>query len=366
MVSTVVSGLAAGGRTAAASVTAVRAWLFVTALFVLAMVIVGGATRLTDSGLSITEWRPLLGAIPPLTDAAWAEAFALYRQIPEYQIVNKGMSLEAFKFIYWWEWGHRFLGRVIGLVFFVPFVVFLVRRRLDGDLTRRLALLLFLGGLQGAVGWWMVSSGLSERVDVAPYRLAFHLTLACVILALLVYTAVSLTDRHGRVAMANPARGRDRSIERGAFVVVGLVLAQIWLGGLVAGNDAGLVYNTWPLMAGGFVPPEWLALDPLWKNFFENHATVQFVHRLGAYVLVAAVLWHAWRVAWRAPGTAGARLAGLLAALVSAQAVIGIATLLLVVPLTLALLHQGLAAVLLMVAAAHAAAARRTSAVHQG
>ncbi|WP_244472125.1 COX15/CtaA family protein [Prosthecomicrobium hirschii] len=331
----------------------VKVWLGFVAFLVFAMVIVGGATRLTDSGLSITEWQPLLGALPPLTDAAWHEAFEKYRQIPQYKLVNQGMSLEAFKVIFWWEWAHRFLGRFIGVAFLVPFLVFAATGRIARRQVPRFVTLFALGGLQGAVGWWMVASGLVDRVDVAPYRLATHLTLACFIFAMLVWTALSLDEPASKTPAA--AR-RRRGLAVGATVVTAAVFVQIFLGGLVAGNDAGLVYNTWPSMNGSFLPDAPLALEPAWRNLFENHGLVQFVHRIGAYTLFALALVQAG-LAMRAGGAA--RASGLLLGLaVTAQAAVGILTLLMVVPLGLALVHQGLAVVVLGIAVAHLKAAR--------
>lgn len=339
---------------APAHVAAVRSWLYGVALLVFLMVLVGGATRLTDSGLSITEWQPILGAIPPMSDAAWAEAFDKYRRIPEYRLVNKGMSLEAFKFIYWWEWGHRFLGRFIGLAYFVPFVFFLAKGWFPKGQVHRLAGLFLIGGLQGAVGWWMVASGLVDRVDVAPYRLATHLTLACIIFAALVWTAESLEPGVAR-------RPETRAVRAGAAALVGLVLVQIFLGGLVAGNDAGLVYNTWPSMNGAFLPDGPLALEPVWKNLFENHGTVQFVHRMTAYALVGLALWQAW-AATRHSVVRDVRSTAIAAAvLLAGQAAVGILTLVWVVPMPLALTHQGLAVIVLGAAVLHLRAVRHRS-----
>ena len=208
------------------------------------MVIVGGATRLTDSGLSITEWQPLLGAIPPFTEAHWLEALEKYRQIPEYQLVNKGMSLEEFKFIYWWEWAHRFLGRIIGLAFFLPFAYFAVTGALNAKTALRCGVLFVLGGLQGALGWYMVASGLVDRVDVSQYRLAAHLTLATVIFGAVLWVAFGL----GQPPRALGGREWIGAADRG------LIVLQVAAGGFVAGLDAGFGYNTWPLMEGALVP----------------------------------------------------------------------------------------------------------------
>jgi cytochrome c oxidase assembly protein subunit 15 len=322
---------------------AVRRWLFGIALLVFAMVMVGGATRLTESGLSITEWQPLLGALPPLTDADWQAAFAKYREIPQYRLLNAGMTLGEFKAIYWWEWAHRLLGRLVGVAFAVPFVLFWLKGRLARADLPALAGLFVLGGLQGAIGWWMVASGLSERTSVAPYRLAVHLTLACIILA----GALALAARPAaREVLGTGARRR-------AAAIVALVLAQIFLGALVAGNDAGLVYNTWPLMDGRILPAEAFDLVPWWRNLFENHALVQFVHRGGAYVLFVLVVWHGFSVCAAGRCDAVRASALLLVLAVTAQAGLGIATLVTQVPMALALAHQAMAVAVLTLAVVH-------------
>lgn len=325
---------------------AVRVWLWTVAALVFAMVLVGGATRLTDSGLSITEWAPVTGAVPPLSAEAWEVEFEKYRQIPEYTRVNKGMSLDEFKFIYWWEWGHRFLGRLIGLAFAVPMVVFWARGMVPGWLKPRLVGLFFLGGLQGAVGWYMVASGLVDRVDVSQYRLALHLTLAAIIVLGLVWTA------WGARPLAPDIKAATGSLATAGLAITGLVLLQIYLGALVAGLDAGLTYTTWPLMDGAFIPDaaKLFAMTPAWANLFENVLTVQFVHRMTAYALwVAALGFGLWQ--WRV----GAGLMGLaLAGAVTLQALIGITTLVLQVPLDWALAHQGGAFLVLALAAINA------------
>ena len=311
----------------------VKAWLIAVAALIFCMVIVGGATRLTDSGLSITEWRPLLGAIPPLTDAHWLEAFQKYQQIPEYHLVNSGMTLDEFKFIYWWEWSHRFLGRVIGLAFFLPFAYFAVTGALTWATALRCGVLFVLGGLQGALGWYMVASGLVDRVDVSQYRLAAHLTLATFIYGAILWVAFGLGgSRHA------PRRGREWA----ALLIAGLILLQVAAGGFVAGLDAGFGYNTWPLMDGAFIPRGLLAADPWWRNLFENALTVQFDHRMLAYLIAIVVAWQASCV------RSSASL--LLLAAVLGQIALGIWTLLWVVPLWLGLAHQGGA--LLVLAAA--------------
>jgi cytochrome c oxidase assembly protein subunit 15 len=322
----------------------VRAWLYVVALMIVAMVVVGGATRLTGSGLSITEWKPIHGVVPPLNENEWREEFAKYREIPQFVIVNPGMTLSEFQRIFWWEWGHRLLGRLIGAVVLVPLAFFWFTGRLEAKLKPRLVAIFLLGGLQGAIGWWMVASGLSERVSVSQYRLTVHLTLALVILAYVVWVARSIAPRGKDDQGSAPA-----SLRIAAGVVLGLVFIQIVLGGLVAGLKAGLTFNTWPLMDGTFIPAGLFILEPWWANFGENVMTVQFAHRIGAYVLFAAALVHAFQ----ARGTPHAVGAWLLFVLVTAQAAIGVLTLVNVVPLSLALLHQIGAAVVVWAAVAH-------------
>ncbi|MEZ5776534.1 MAG: COX15/CtaA family protein [Hyphomicrobiaceae bacterium] len=311
----------------------VRGWLLLVAALVFAMALVGAATRLTDSGLSITEWQPILGAIPPLSEADWQEAFAKYKTIPEYEIVNKGMSLEAFKAIYWWEWSHRLLGRLIGVVFLLPYLALLALGRLRGRLAWQCLGLFGLGGLQGAIGWYMVASGLVDRVDVSQYRLALHLTVAALIYALAIWLALSVGERGGT------ARG-ERMGRFGALAIAALVLCQIALGAFVAGLDAGMAYNTWPLMDGALVPDGLLVMSPWSANLFENALTVQFLHRGLAYVVAGTVLVHALRLAGRMPGTPAAHSAQWLSLAVLGQIGIGIWTLLMQVPIGLGLLHQ--------------------------
>ncbi|CAH2399065.1 COX15/CtaA family protein [Mesorhizobium ventifaucium] len=323
----------------------VRGWLYVVLLVLFVLVLVGGATRLTESGLSITEWKPIHGVIPPLNDAEWQEEFQRYQQIPQYAELNKGMSIEAFKSIFWWEWLHRILARGVGLVFAAPLVFFWATRRIERGLGPKLIGILLLGGLQGAIGWWMVASGLVDRVSVSPYRLATHLTLAA-----LIFTATMVVAR-GLAPHSEPAA--DRSTQRLAGFLVLLALIQIYLGGLVGGLDAGLSYNTWPLMDGRLIPGDLLILEPAWRNFFESPKTVQFIHRLGAYAIFVAALWHMIATHRRQPGRTHARRATLLFLLVLVQALIGIGTLLMQVPLHMALTHQAFALVLLGFAAAH-------------
>lgn len=329
---------------------AVRLWLLAVAALVVAMILVGGATRLTDSGLSITEWKPIHGAIPPLSAADWEEEFEKYRQIPEYELVNKGMSLDAFKAIFWWEWGHRLLGRLIGVAFAVPLAIFWFAGMLPARMRPMLLGLLALGALQGAIGWWMVASGLVERVDVSQYRLAVHLTMAFLILAGLVWAA---EDARGRAP--EPATAGVRGM---AGVILAVVFLQVFLGGLVAGLKAGWTYNTWPLLDGALVPPGLLIQSPWWQNLFENPKTVQFDHRLVAYGLLALAIFHAVQAARvlpakALPGSGAGRRAAWLVGLVGLQAAIGIAALVHVVPLSLGLAHQLGAAAVLWAATVH-------------
>ncbi|MDP3524708.1 MAG: COX15/CtaA family protein, partial [Hoeflea sp.] len=310
------------------------------------LILVGGATRLTDSGLSITEWKPIHGVIPPLSEAEWQEELELYRQIPQYQLINKGMSLDEFKTIYWWEWAHRVLARGVGVLFGVPFLFFLATGRIEKRLRWPLFGLLVLGGLQGALGWWMVASGLVDRVDVSQYRLAAHLSLACLIFAAIVWVMRGLAPHSSDPV---PSVG----LRRGAGVLTGLVLVQIYLGGLVAGLNAGLASSTWPLMNGALVPPGLLELMPAWRNFFENELTVQFVHRMGGYLIFVLALWHMVAAIQQASGSTHCRRAIVLFGLVTVQALIGIVTILTEVPFGWALVHQGWAVVVLGFATAH-------------
>jgi heme a synthase len=323
--------------------TAVATWLGVVALFILAMVVVGGATRLTGSGLSITEWKPIMGALPPMGDAAWNEAFHKYQQIPQYKLVNAGMTLAEFKGIFWWEWGHRLLGRLIGVIFAVPLVVFLIRKQIPKRLIWRCFGLLALGGLQGLVGWWMVASGLSERVSVAPERLTAHLGLALLLFVAVVWTA--LDAFFGQPRQDNVTRWRA-----GALVFLGAVFLQCLLGALVAGLDAGFVYNDWPLMNGQVWPQDYAGTG-FWQTIAHNQASVQLHHRLGAYAIALATVFIV-SLALRSRHLAreSKQSALLLGGVVLFQIALGIATLMLVVPLWLGILHQ-LGAVLLLAAA---------------
>jgi heme a synthase len=340
---------------------AVRLWLCAVAVLVLAMVLVGGATRLTESGLSITEWKPVMGVVPPLSQQAWQSAFEKYQAIPQYREMNSGMSLDAFKTIYWWEWTHRLLGRVIGVAFLLPFLFFLWRGWVTPSLRPRLWFIFGLGALQGAVGWWMVASGLAERVEVSQYRLATHLLLACLIYVAIIFTARRMDGRADVLSQASVAEEKHGArIRAGAIALVVLVLAQIYLGALVAGLRAGYAYNTWPLIDGALVPDAArLFFDtPLWRNFFENVLTVQFDHRMLAYAIFVIALLHVVD-AMRSKDRGVRTGAFLLFAAVILQMALGIATLLWVVPPSLALLHQAVAMLVLTVASVHTAFLKR-------
>jgi heme a synthase len=328
----------------------VRLWLFAVAALVLVMVSVGGATRLTGSGLSITEWQPLMGTLPPLSDAAWTDAFEKYKQIPQYKLLNKGMSLDAFKFIFWWEWGHRFLGRVIGLAFLLPFLFFLATGQVSQSLAWRLGGLFVLGGLQGALGWFMVQSGLSQRTDVSQYRLAAHLLFASLLLAALLWTALDVGNRSARRVRLRTTAPGSRGIAAG---LLALVFLQIGAGALVAGMKAGLTYNTWPLMDGRIIPGGLGAMAPAWLNLFENAATVQFNHRMLAYLLAGLALWHGVRVIRSADDEHVRGSAWALLVVLAMQIGVGVWTLLAVVPLALGLAHQAMAMLVLAAATWH-------------
>jgi cytochrome c oxidase assembly protein subunit 15 len=354
---TMSSAIPAGQRSLTQAFTddlgGMRFWLWSVAFLVFLMVVVGGATRLTESGLSITEWKLVLGVLPPLSEADWLAEFEKYKQIPQYSQSFPTMSLSDFKFIFYWEWSHRLLGRLIGVVFALPMVWFWLRGKVRGRLHWQLPLLLALGGLQGAVGWWMVSSGLSVRTEVAPERLMIHLVLASITLIGLVSIAVSLKPS---AAEQKPAA----SVRLGSSLLLAMVLLQMALGALVAGSRAGLSYNTWPLMDGGLVPAFNFSNDlvPAWRNFFENIAIVQFQHRVGAYVLLALALWHAWTTLGGGAGPRARRRAWSLVGMVVVQACLGIATLLLVfpegrIPLYWALAHQAFAVMVLTMATVH-------------
>jgi len=327
---------------------AVRWWLVFVALLIAAMVLVGGATRLTESGLSIVEWKPVTGTLPPLTQNEWSQAFEGYKKIPQYSEMNAGMTLDQFKTIFWWEWSHRLLGRFIGVAFLLPFLWFMWRGMLPSDLKRRLWIIFGLGGLQGAVGWWMGASGLTNRVEVSQYRLATHLVLALLIFAAIVWTVRRLSDRP---ALPSPLRLRVTS---GVLVV--LVFVQLYFGALVAGLRAGKVFNTWPDIDGSFIPSSARLFfeQPWWRNLFDNTLTVQFEHRMMAYTLFTIAILHVIDAVVSRASPAVIRGALWLAAAMTLQATLGILTLLHEVPILLALVHQGVAILVLTLAVVQA------------
>jgi cytochrome c oxidase assembly protein subunit 15 len=321
----------------------VAAWLFFCCGLIFLMVVVGGITRLTLSGLSITEWKPVIGIVPPLSAADWASEFARYQQIPEYRAIHFAMSLDEFKSIYYWEYLHRLLGRLIGVAFAAPFIWFLARRRLPRRLAPPLAGILLLGFLQGALGWYMVESGLADRVEVSQYRLVAHLALALAIYAAILWAALG-------IIRASPVPDASPGWRRAAEAVLVLVALTILAGGFVAGTRAGLTYNTFPLMDGRLVPADYAQLHPLWLNWFENIAAVQFDHRVLAAATLSTIF-VLWAAGLRADLPKPARKAlHTLLAIAVVQAALGIATLLLVVPIPLAAAHQA-GAVLLLTAA---------------
>jgi cytochrome c oxidase assembly protein subunit 15 len=323
----------------------VRIWLFAVAALIFAMVLVGGATRLTESGLSITEWKPVTGVVPPLNEAQWGEEFARYQQIPQFSKLNPDMALSGFKAIFYWEWAHRLLARIIGLAFLAPLLWFWRQGRLSRGVGRPVLVATGLLALEPIVGWWMVASGLSERVEVSQYRLAAHLLIATATFGALLWAAVGLRER------ASEASGRRFFVLSGLIAV--LVFCQIGFGALVAGLRAGLTFNTWPLMDGRLIPEGLFVLSPWWRNLFEDVTTVQFQHRLLAYVVVALALWQAFVAARAAPGSALARRAFAVGALALSQGALGIAALLLVVPIWAGLLHQAFAMLLFGMAVVH-------------
>ena len=345
---------------------AFRLWLLVLIVLVLVMVTVGGATRLTGSGLSITEWKPVLGAIPPLNAEDWAREFALYRESSQYKNLNSGMTLGEFQFIYWWEWGHRQLGRFIGLVMLGGFLAFFLTGAIRGRLAAATFGLGLLLGLQGAIGWIMVASGLKPgMVAVAPVKLTLHLVFACLFFIGLIVMATKAGAFSSEVGTGSREENAEREkgtfgkglpaspgLARAAWWLVVAILTQIALGGLVAGSHAGFTYNTWPLMDGELVPgtAKLFVAQPFWENFIDNPTLVQFNHRIGAYIVLALTLWHMLA----ARGTPVFRRAAHIFALVLAQGVLGIVTLLLVVPLHAGLAHQALALLVLGYAVVHA------------
>jgi len=312
---------------------AVALWLLVCCALVFAMVVVGGVTRLTHSGLSIVEWQPIVGTLPPLSQAEWQETFLKYQQTPEFRQVNHAMALDEFKGIFWWEYFHRLLGRVIGAVFLLPLLWFALRRRIDAPLALKLAGIFVLGGLQGGMGWYMVKSGLVDDPRVSQYRLTAHLGIAFLIYAAMLWVALDLLFR-------NAAAPVSAGLRRASTGLTGLVFVMVLSGGLVAGLHAGFGFNTFPLMNGYVVPPGVMMMEPWYLNLFDNMATVQFDHRLIAWLLALLVPWF-WFAARRAGLPPRARLgANLMLGMLAIQIALGISTLLWVVPVPLAALHQ--------------------------
>jgi len=341
-VSAEASPIDAAGEPGARTRYPVAAWLLVCCAMVFAMVVIGGVTRLTHSGLSIVEWQPIIGTLPPVNDAQWLETFDKYKLTPEYRKVNQGMSVAEFKSIFWWEYFHRLLGRMIGVVFLLPLVWFWRRKRIDRPLALRLAGIFVLGGLQGAMGWYMVKSGLVDDPRVSQYRLTAHLIIALAIYAAMLWTALGLLYPGASAASAAQSR-----LRRLSWIITAIIAYMVMTGGFVAGIHAGLAYNTFPLMNGHLLPPEMFLLDPWYLNFFSNMATVQFDHRLGAWLLAFIVPWF-WLSSRREPLHPRARLAAhLLLGMLALQITLGITTLLLVVPVPLAAAHQGGAVLLL-------------------
>ena len=331
----------------------VGVWLLVICAMLLVMIALGGATRLTGSGLSIMEWAPVSGVLPPLSEREWERLFALYKQIPQYALVNEGFGLSGFKHIFWLEWVHRFWGRLLGVAFVVPLVVFAWRGQVSRRLVARLAVIFALGGLQGAVGWFMVASGfMPDSTAVSPYRLVVHLLLALTVYAAVLWTALDMLETGRPAVPASPA------VRRLTALAVVLVALTVVAGGFVAGLKAGLAYNTFPLMDGTLPPPGYLALRPAWRNLFENIPAVQFDHRVLA-TLTASVCLAAAVAGWRWARGQARRMLLALGAAVVAQYALGVATLLTVVAPVLATGHQAMA-VLVLSAALAAFHAQRT------
>lgn len=323
---------------------AVTNWLGFMCLLIVAMIVIGGATRLTNSGLSITEWKPITGALPPLSDAQWLSEFEKYKLIPEFEAEHPDMDLAGFKFIYFWEWAHRQLGRFIGLAYALPFFVFLAGRKLPKSRALLFWAVLFLIGMQGAIGWWMVHSGLQDgMVNVSQYRLATHLGMAFIILGVLF--TLFLGARHGW-----PMR-RIQPMKTGAALLLAGTFLQIVAGAFVAGTKAGYSYNSWPLMDGKFIPSGYFLTSPAWRNIFENIAAIQFNHRILAYILLAGCVWF-WLRARKEAQAWTLNLSGWLLIAMIWQAVLGVWTLLMVAPLSLSLIHQASAIIVFLLAVA--------------
>ena len=327
-------------------------WLLIVAAMVVAMVVIGGITRLTESGLSITQWKPISGIVPPLTAAQWQAEFDNYKQIPEYQQLNRGMTMAGFQAIFFWEYLHRLLGRVVGAAYLLPLLIFWATKRVPAGYVPRLFALVALVCFQGAIGWWMVSSGLVKRTDVSHVRLAVHLVTALTLLAGTVWTALDLRDLAAN-RLANPARLRVF-----AAVALALLFGQIMFGAFTAGLDAGYAFSSWPLMGDEIFPAATPLTDPLWRNAVDNPVVVQFIHRWFAFVAAAGLVW----LALKAIRSGAARVGYAVLTLVGAQILLGIATLLSGVEIVVAVGHQANAALLLIAATAAAhAVGRRTA-----
>jgi cytochrome c oxidase assembly protein subunit 15 len=311
---------------------AVALWLFAVAAMIFAMVVIGGITRLTESGLSITEWKPISGVLPPMDEASWQREFDLYKQVPEFQKLRPDMTLAEFRGIFWWEYVHRLWGRLIGLAFALPGLWLFLRGRIRPELRARLLMIFLLGGLQGALGWFMVKSGLSQRTDVSQYRLVAHLLTALAIYGYILWNALGLMRPVVRILPA------AASMRRHVLLLLLLVIGMLTTGGFTAGLDGGKIYNTFPLMGGTFIPGDLLALDPLWRNPFENPTTAQFIHRWLAMIVACTAL-ALWLRRERLPADARAPV-DLVGAMIAIQVMLGISTLLLVVPIPLAAFHQ--------------------------
>jgi cytochrome c oxidase assembly protein subunit 15 len=320
----------------------VTIWLFACCAMVIAMMLIGAVTRLTESGLSMVEWRPLIGWIPPLSETEWQRVFDLYRKTSEYALEHAGMTLADFKTIFWWEFIHRLWGRLIGIVFALPFLWFLIRRAIDRPLVPHLVALFLLGGLQGVIGWWMVKSGFVARTDVSQYRLVVHLAMALGILAYLLWIALGRAMPDGVAA--------EGGVRHAAWLLFAAVAVTVVAGGFVAGLNAGLIHNQWPLMGGAFVPPDYLSGDGWWTDVFEHAPAAQFHHRVLAYIAVAAVAIFAWRA--RAAGGVLRKLAMAVAVVAALQLALGIVTVIHVVPVGLGVAHQAGAIALFCLAVA--------------
>jgi len=320
------------------SKTAVKLWLALNCLMIIAMVVVGGITRLTNSGLSIVDWKPIMGAIPPLSLHEWQQAFAQYQRYPQYKLLNAGMSLHEFKFIFFWEYLHRLLGRLIGVVFMVPWIYFLLRRRIQGAFAVKLFIGFLLGGLQGALGWFMVKSGLVNEPHVSHYRLAAHLLLALSVLGYLFWLWLEMDESHPVAAPKSIVRPRALIILLNLITCI--VMLQITYGAFTAGLKAGFGYNTFPKMNGSWITPDALQMLPLWRNAFENPAGVQFIHRTLGWTLLLTTLYFAWLSGRFELKPTLRRSISIFAWAVCSQFTLGVLTLLFIVPIGVASLHQ--------------------------